>query len=80
MLQTMLADTPLVKNLDNDEFMKILLDGKANLEQLFADLELTATTHSTEPASRSRSFTSRISETDNATNPARTGGSIIVQE
>ena len=48
MLQTMLADTPLVKNLDNDEFMKILLDGKANLEELFADLELTATTRSTD--------------------------------
>ena len=46
MLQTMLADTPLVKNLDNDEYMKILLDGKANLEELFADLELTATTRS----------------------------------
>ena len=40
MLQTMLADTPLVKNLDNDEYMKILLDGKANLEELFADLDL----------------------------------------
>lgn len=40
MLQTMLADTPLVKNLDNDEYMKILLDGKANLEELFAGAEL----------------------------------------
>lgn len=42
MLQTMLADTPLVKNLDNDGYMKTLLDGKANLEELFADLELNA--------------------------------------
>ena len=49
MLQTMLADTPLVKNLDNDEYMKILLDGKANLEELFADLELTATARSEDP-------------------------------
>ena len=49
MLQTMLADTPLVKNLDNDEYMKILLDGKANLEELFADLELTDTAHSADP-------------------------------
>jgi hypothetical protein len=49
MLQTMLADTPLVKNLDNDEYMKILLDGKANLEELFADLELTATARSADP-------------------------------
>jgi hypothetical protein len=46
MLQTMLADTPLVKNLDNDEYMKILLDGKADLEGLFADLELTSTARS----------------------------------
>jgi len=49
MLQTMLADTPLIKNLDNDEYMKILLDGKANLEDLFADLELTAIARSTDP-------------------------------
>ena len=46
MLQTMLADTPPVKNLDNDKYMKLLLDGKANLEELFADLELTATARS----------------------------------
>lgn len=36
-LQAMLADTPLIKNLDNFEYMKILLDGKANLEELFAE-------------------------------------------
>ena len=37
-LQTMLADTPLIKNLDNPDYMKILLDGKASLEELFAEL------------------------------------------
>jgi len=37
-LQAMLADTPLVRNLDNTNYMKILLDGKANLEELFAEL------------------------------------------
>ena len=37
-LQAMLADTPLVRNLDNPNYMKILLDGKANLEELFAEL------------------------------------------
>jgi len=37
-LQAMLADTPLVKNLDNPDYMKILLNGKDNLEQLFAEL------------------------------------------
>jgi hypothetical protein len=38
-LHTMLADTPLVKNLRNPEYMKILLNGKACLEDLFAGLE-----------------------------------------
>jgi len=37
-LKTMLTDTPLVKNLDNPEYMAILLDGKANLEELFAQM------------------------------------------
>ena len=37
-LQTMLADTPLIKNLDNPDYMKILLDGKASLEELFAEI------------------------------------------
>ena len=39
MLQSMLADTPLVKNLENPEYMEILLDGKENLEELFAEME-----------------------------------------
>ena len=38
-LQAMLADTPLVKNLDNPRYMEILLNGKKSLEELFADLE-----------------------------------------
>ena len=37
-LQAMLADAPLIKNLDNPEYMKILLDGKENLEELCAEL------------------------------------------
>lgn len=45
MIQTMLADTPLVKNLDSDEYMKMLLNGKKNLEALFADLETSTTVH-----------------------------------
>ncbi len=35
-LRTMLADTPLVKNLGNPQYMEILLDGNASLEALFA--------------------------------------------
>ncbi len=38
-LRTMLADTPLVKNLDNPQYMKILLGGEANLEALFAKMD-----------------------------------------
>ena len=38
-LQAMLADTPLVKNLDNPDYMEILLDGKSSLEELFAGIE-----------------------------------------
>lgn len=38
-LQTMLAQTPLVKNLQNDEYLQILLAGKPNLEQRFAEID-----------------------------------------
>ncbi len=41
-LQTMLADTPLVKNLANPDYMQDLLDGRPNLETLFADLDINA--------------------------------------
>ncbi len=39
-LQTMLADTPLIKNLDNPDYMKILLNGKANLEERLAEIDV----------------------------------------
>jgi hypothetical protein len=38
-LRTMLADTPLVKNLKNPEYLKILLNGQPTLEALFAQIE-----------------------------------------
>lgn len=38
-LQTMLADTPLAKNLENYQYMKLLLDGNATLEELFANID-----------------------------------------
>jgi len=40
MLRTMLADTPLVRNLENPAYIKILLHGKATLEELFAQIEI----------------------------------------
>ena len=41
MLQNMLAQTPLVRNLQNPEYTEILLDGKTNIEELFAEIEIT---------------------------------------
>jgi len=41
MLQNMLAQTPLIRNLKNQEYIKILLDGKSTLEQVFAEIETT---------------------------------------
>jgi hypothetical protein len=38
-LRTMLAQTPLVKNLDNEAYQKILLNGHATLEEVFAEIE-----------------------------------------
>jgi hypothetical protein len=38
-LRTMLADTTLVHNLQNPEYLKILLDGQSSLEALFAQID-----------------------------------------
>jgi hypothetical protein len=40
MLRTILAETPLVRNLENPAYMKILLGGKASLEEVFAETEI----------------------------------------
>lgn len=37
-LHSMIADTPLVKNLDNPEYMDIILNGKESLEETFAEI------------------------------------------
>jgi hypothetical protein len=42
MLRTILAETPLVRNLDNPTYMQILLDGKTSLEEVFAQTEVGA--------------------------------------
>jgi len=39
-LKTMLAQTPLVKNLDNPRYMEIILNGKANLAERFAEIDI----------------------------------------
>lgn len=52
-LQAILADTPLVKNLDNPRYMEILLNGKASLNELFAEIasspKSTSATSESEP-------------------------------
>ena len=42
MLRTILAETPLVQNLQNHAYMTILLNGKISLEDVFAEIEITA--------------------------------------
>ena len=37
-LQSIIADTPLVKNLDNPEYMDFILGGKESLEDAFAEI------------------------------------------
>ena len=40
MLRTMLAETPLVQNLQNPHYLTILLNDKSSLEEVFADIEI----------------------------------------
>ena len=40
MLQTILAETPLVRNLKNPAYMKLLLNGKSSLEAVFSDIDI----------------------------------------
>ena len=40
MLRTILAETPLVRNLENPHYLHILLNGKPSLETLFAEIEI----------------------------------------
>jgi hypothetical protein len=39
-LQSMIADTPLVRNLENPRYLKILLNGQATLEERFAQIDV----------------------------------------
>jgi len=39
LLQSMIADTPLVRNLENPGYLKILLNGQATLEERFAQID-----------------------------------------
>lgn len=39
-IKAMIADTPLVKNLNNPPYIDILLDGQATLQQRFAKIDV----------------------------------------
>lgn len=39
-MRNMLPETPLIKNLQNPEYMRILLDGKTTIEELFAEIDI----------------------------------------
>lgn len=41
-LQSMIADTPLVRNLENPHYLKVLLHGRSNLEECFAQIDIEA--------------------------------------
>ena len=51
-LKTMLAQTPLVKNLENPPYMEILLNGKANLAERFAEIDIIQVRKAFEQAQR----------------------------
>jgi len=74
-LQAMLADTPLIKNLSNPAYLKILLGGEQSLEELFAEIEInggaTEKEGSADPDNVLRSFRSLVKIPDL---PARIGG------
>jgi hypothetical protein len=38
-LKTMIAETPYVKNLENAEYLKVILNGKATLAERFAEID-----------------------------------------
>jgi hypothetical protein len=38
----MIADTPLVRNLDNPRYLEVLLNGHATLEERFAQIDIDA--------------------------------------
>jgi len=40
MLRTILAETPLVRNLENPHYMTLLLNGRSSLEEVFAEIDI----------------------------------------
>ena len=51
-LQSMLADTPLVRNLENPQYLKVLLNGAPTLEECFARIDTDAVRKEMEAAQK----------------------------
>ena len=52
-LQSMIADTPLVRNLQNPHYLKVLLNGHASLEECFAHIDIHAVRKEMDAAQKS---------------------------
>ena len=52
-LQSMIADTPLVRNLENPNYLKVLLDGQSTLEERFAQIPVDTVRKELQEASNS---------------------------
>jgi len=62
-LKTMLAQTPLVKNLENPQYMEILLNGKASLADRFAQIDIVQVRKAFEQAQRvTQKYPKRMAE------------------
>lgn len=57
-LKAMLSDTPLVKNLQNKNYLKIILNGKSSLEERFAQIDANLVRHKLIQAQADRDFAS----------------------
>jgi len=51
-LQSMIADTPLVRNLENSDYLEVLLDGHRTLEECFADIDVKSVRQEMDAAQR----------------------------
>jgi hypothetical protein len=62
-LKTMLAQTPLVKNMENPQYMEILLNGKADLAERFAEIDIVQVRKAFEEAQRvTQKYPKRMAE------------------
>lgn len=62
-LKTMLAQTPLVKNLENPQYLEILLKGKVDLAERFAEIDIVEVRKAFEEAQRvTQKYPKRMAE------------------